>query len=267
MTTMPPEVALTDLPGELLRARVARAQLYLIYAHGTGVSATPEAERSHLSYMESLDRLGRLFAYGALDQHPNSSALELAIIAASSGEEAERIAASDPLIKAGARKNQVQAHTMNEGVACYVGRAMSKRAQMASDSPDLAVANNSDSEPAGASQHPTVYLIYLDPTDTPRPPEDTATTNAHFVWLRENEMGAKLLSCGPVAAPSPLGPGIWGGGLGVVATSRADAEHIAAMEPSGQAGYRRLSVRGWTIASGLAKPIAQALLRLNTLTS
>ena len=76
-------------------------------------------------------------------------------------------------------------------------------------------------------------------------------------------MSAKLLSCGPVESSEPLAPGIWGGGLGILATSREEAERIAAAEPSGQAGYRRLSVRGCDLKFGLAKPIAQALQRLN----
>jgi hypothetical protein len=110
-----------------------------------------------------------------------------------------------------------------------------------------------------------LYLIPLVPTDKPRSPDDTATFDAHFVWLRENEMAARLMSCGPVQPPQPLQPGIWGGGLGVVATSREEAERIAEIEPSGRAGYRTLSVRGWTMQYGLAAPIAQALQRLNAL--
>jgi hypothetical protein len=78
-------------------------------------------------------------------------------------------------------------------------------------------------------------------------------------------MKAKLMSCGPLAAPTPLPPGVWGGGLGVLATSRDDAEAIAQAEPSGRAGYRTLFVRSWVLDYGLAAPIGRALEGLNSL--
>ena len=78
-------------------------------------------------------------------------------------------------------------------------------------------------------------------------------------------MQAKLMSCGPVEALQPLSQGVWGGGLGVVATSREEAEAIAAAEPSGKEGYRHLSVRLWTLDFGLAAPIGRALATLNSL--
>ena len=89
--------------------------------------------------------------------------------------------------------------------------------------------------------------------------------NAHFVWLRENEMAARLMSCGPVEPNRSLPSGVWGGGMGVVATSRQEAERIAADEPSGRAAYRILSVRSWRLQYGLAAPIAEALVTLNAL--
>jgi hypothetical protein len=89
--------------------------------------------------------------------------------------------------------------------------------------------------------------------------------DAHFVWLRENEMSARLLGCGPLQSTKPLAQGVWGGGLGIVATSRAEADDIARREPSGVAGYRELSVIPWTLNYGLAAPIAGALATLNSL--
>ncbi len=158
---------------------------------------------------------------------------------------------------------------MNEGVACYVGRAMSRRVESGKQpfDPDISSINLSLEELSRRAAGVQLYLINLDPTDKPRSPEDTSTMDAHFVWLRENEMAARLMSCGPVSRDVPLGPGIWGGGLGIVATSRAEAEHIASVEPSGQAGYRHLSVSGWTLDYGLAAPIGKALVTLNGLTS
>lgn len=110
-----------------------------------------------------------------------------------------------------------------------------------------------------------MYLIHLRPTEKPRPAEDTQTGFDHFVWLRSNEMAARLMSCGPVEPPVALPPGIWGGGMGVVATSRQEAEAIAAAEPSGVAGYRALSVEAWLMDYGLAAPIARALVTVNSL--
>jgi len=74
-----------------------------------------------------------------------------------------------------------------------------------------------------------------------------------------------LLGCCPVPTAEPLPPGVWGGGLAVVATSRAAAERMASDEPSGQAGYRVLSVDAWRLDLGLAAPIASALKTLNLL--
>ena len=91
--------------------------------------------------------------------------------------------------------------------------------------------------------------------------------DADFVWLRENEMSAKLLACGPLQSAKPLAPGVWGGGLGMLATSRAEADDIARCEPSGVAAYRKLSVIPWTLDYGLAAPIAASLVTLNGLPS
>ena len=270
MTTMPAEVALTDLSGDLLRARVARAQVYLIHLNEPQPSpgAPPQALlRDHLAYVSKLEREGRLYGYGPLEARAGDPARELAIVVAASPEQAESIAANEPLQRAGFRANTVQAHTMNEGVACYVGRTLSKRAIAADDAfdPDISGITLSYDELTSRAADAQLYLVPLVPTDKVRAPEDTATFDAHFVWLRENEMAARLMSCGPVQPSQPLQPGIWGGGLGIVATSREEAERIAASEPSGRAGYRVLSVRGWTMRYGLAAPIAQALQRVNTL--
>ncbi len=270
MTSMPPEVALTELSGDQLRVRVARAQVYLVHSSlpQTDKGTPPEPViRDHLAYLYELEAKGRLYGYGPVEALPGDSERELAIIAAASAEEAERVAVNDPMHVAGYRTNTVQGHTINEGVACYVARALSKRAITDGDSFQPATEPTDLSREALEARAVSVplYLIPLVPTDKPRSPDDIATFDGHFVWLRENEMAARLMSCGPVQPPQPLQPGIWGGGLGVVATSRAEAERIAASEPSGLAGYRKLSVRGWTMQYGLAAPIAQALQRLNAL--
>jgi len=270
MTTMPAEVALTELSGEILRARVARAQVYLIHlnesARAPGKPA-PELMRDHLAYLYKLEQEGRLYGYGPVEQIEGEAARELAIVVAASPEEAGRIAEDEPLRKAGHRSNTVQGHTMNEGVACYVARALSKRAIARGEGfdPDISGVTQSYEQLSARAAKTQLYLVPLVPTDKPRSPDDTATFDGHFVWLRENEMAARLMTCGPVQPSQPLAPGIWGGGLGIVATSRAEAERIAESEPSGRAGYRVLSVRGWTMQYGLAAPIATALQTLNAL--
>jgi uncharacterized protein YciI len=267
---MPAEVPLTELSGDQLRVRVARAQVYLIHCNEPPERVAVQSQslrRDHLAYLHMLESEGRLYGYGPVEAIEGDPARELAIVVAASREEAERIAREEPLHRAGFRVNTVQAHTMNEGVACYVGRAMAKRVLEQGDTfdPDTGTIRHSYGELAARSRDVQLYLIPLDPTDKIRYPEDTATFDAHFVWLRDNEMAARLMSCGPVESMRPLAPGVWGGGLGVVATTREEAEAIAAREPSGIASYRALSVRGWTMQYGLAAPIAEALHALNAL--
>ena len=261
------EVPLTSLTNEQLRARVARAQLYLLeVTTSTDSDATPERLRDRLAYFYKLESEGRLFGFGPVDADPGGCD-HLAIIAASTGAEADRIASNEPMQRAGIATIRVRNHTMNEGVACYVGRALSRRAEALGDSFDPAIDGIGLSHEAlqQRASRAQVHLIHLEPTDKPRPREDTQTGYDHFVWLRGNEMQAKLMSCGPVQSVEPLPEGVWGGGLGVVATSREEAEKIAAEEPSRRAGYRRLSVQSWRLDFGLAAPIAKALATLNSL--
>ena len=269
MTAMPPEVALSELTGDQLRVRVARAQVFLTHSDEAPGAGEPSqsSQRDHLAYLHKLEEEGRLYACGILEALAGDGARELAYVTAASRAEAEEIAAGDPLHVAGFRVNRVEGHTMNEGVACYVGRAMSKRALNRDHrfDPDISGVKLTYEELAARARNVQLFLIHLDPTDKIRSPEDTATFDAHFVWLRENEMAARLLCCGPIEPARALPPGVWGGGLGVVATSRGEAEAIAAREPSGLAGYRKLSVRGWTVQYGLAAPIAEALQALNAL--
>jgi uncharacterized protein YciI len=270
MTTMPAEVALSELSGEILRARVARAQVYIIHLNQPPSSAGEPSQaqvRDHLSYLYKLEQEGRLYGYGPVERIDGDAARELAIVVAATPEEAQRIAENEPLHKAGHRSNTVQGHTMNEGVACYVARALSKRAIARGESfdPDFGSITQSHEQLSARDANVQLYLVPLVPTDKPRSPDDVATFDGHFVWLRENEMAARLMTCGPVQPPRPLAQGIWGGGLGIVATSRAEAERIADSEPSGRAGYRVLSVRGWTMQYGLAAPIATALQTINAL--
>jgi uncharacterized protein YciI len=243
---------LVELSGAELRARVALARLYLIDTTPTrpDIPVPPEIEREHLAYIYELEHKGHLFAAGPVDAASMPTPPGLTILAAATLAEAERITGHDPLVTAGLARNAVRVHTMNEGVACYVGRAMSRRAEALGESfdPDIRPIGLSYDDLIRRATGAQVCLLSLEPTDQPRFAADTDTPHGHFVWLRTNEMAARLLSCGPVQAAAPLAPGIWGGGLGVVATSRGVAEQIAANEPSGIAGYRTLAVDpgGWT---------------------
>ena len=263
------EVPCSQLPSEQLRARAAHARLYIIdmLPVAGAAAGAPQLLRDHYAYLFKLEAEGLLYGAGPVNFEPAGPSRDLAIVAAASPEEALRIAEGEPFHRAGRRLNSIRAHTMNEGVACYVGRAMSERAVARGDSfePDAGTTNLSLEALTARAANVELFLIHLAPTDKPRPPEDTRTSNAHFVWLRENEMSARLMSCGPVPAAAPLPPGVWGGGLAVVATSRAEAERMASDEPSGQAGYRVLSVDAWRLDFGLAAPIAAALKTLNLL--
>jgi len=262
------ETPLIELSAELLRARVARAQLYLIEMRRDQDAHRHESfERDHLAYLYKLEIEGRLYGGGPVDASAGLNGYDLAIIAAASRQEAELIASNEPFRKAGLGENSVFSHTMNEGVACYVGRAMSRRLEQNGDSfdPDMGSILQSYDELIARKVGAQLFLVRLEPTEKARPADDTQSGQAHFVWLREHEMAARLMSCGPVQSPEPLRPGIWGEGLGVLAASPHAAEQIAAAEPSGQAGYRRISLRGWTLNFGLAAPIAKALQSLNAL--
>jgi uncharacterized protein YciI len=266
------DVPLTELTGEQLRARVARAQLYLLQAEPVpGAPApTPAQEHALLAHLYQLEQQGRLYGYGSLGHEsagPMANVPALGIIAASSLADAEATAAADPYAQARLRTVSVRPHTMNEGVACYVGRALSRRLEVsgARFSPNPGLVSLSRDELAGRAVGARLMLVDLVPTDKPRPKEDAQTGLDHFVWLRGNEMAARLMSCGPLEPLAPLAPGIWGGGLGVFAVSAEQAARIAADEPSGKMGYRTVSARPWTLEVGVAAPIAAALAAVSAL--
>ena len=268
------DVPLDQLTSDELHARNAWAQVYLVLGEEPEPSpgAPPPAlvveRRDHLRRLETA---GRLYASGPMEGVAGDAIRELTIVAAASLEDATRIAMDDPFHREGYVTNTVRPHIMNEGVACYVARAMSRRTLVGGGGTDSSPGRPGPAGTAAARDDEgravELFLIFLDPTDKPRAEAAERADHAHFRWLRENEMAARLMSCGPVGAVAELGPGVWSGGLAVVATSRAEAERLARDEPSGQAGYRTLSVRGWTVHQGLAAPIASVLRTLNDLPS
>ena len=272
MTSVPSalnrDVPLTELSAELLIARIARAELYVLDMTAVGGASAVNAalQRDHLSYLYALEMQGRLYGSGPVEAESTGSSHELAIVAAANRAEAERIALNEPLVRAGVRQVRVRSHMMNEGIACYVGRALHKRAQSqgAAFEPDTTGSLSLEelrSRAAGAE----LFLLRLDSTHKVRPPEETQSRIDHFVWLRDNEMSARMMSCGPIFSSTPNPPDTWVSGLGIFATSRDEAERLAAIEPSGLMGYRAVSVQSWRLDYGLAAPIANALVTLNRL--
>jgi uncharacterized protein YciI len=256
--TYPPVTELTD---NELRARLARAFVYFIDMQPVASSISRDDLRDHLAFLYDLEQQGRLYGHGPIDFDSAGLPHDVAIVAAASPEDAAAIATWDPLNERGIRRNSVRRHTINEGVACYFARAVYRRAEATSKvyAPSWDRVTLSYNELADRAAGAGLQFIFLDATDKPRPQEDTQTGHDHFIWLRTNEMDAKLMSCGPLESTKSLSPGVWGGGLAVVATSREEAEIIARSEPSGRAGYRALSVHSWTLNYGLAAPIGKAL--------
>ena len=263
------DIPLAELTSDELHARSAWAQVYLIRASQPDPSSgnpPTSVVQEHSDYLRQLESSGRLYACGPVEVLAADSVREMTVIAAASADEADRIARYDPFHRSGYRTNTVQGHIINEGIACYVAREMWRRAVDAAEAFSAVEDSSSDGRAlAGADPGAELYLISLESTDKPRSDDAADVDHAHFVWLRENEMAARLLSCGPLEPAEPLGLGIWPSGLGVVATSREEAEHLAQNEPTGRVGYRALSVRGWTIRQGLVAPIARALQTLNAL--
>src|SRR5262245_36979093 len=130
------ETPLQEMAGDLLRARTARAQLYIIYFEPTATFeahlASPERDevlRDHFRYLAKLEDEARLFGCGRTFYEGSKAGEGMAIVAAASRAEAERIAANEPIAMTGARINRVRSYTSNEGVACYIARAMDKLAR------------------------------------------------------------------------------------------------------------------------------------------
>jgi len=274
MTTGPfsaPETPLSELTGDQLRARVARAQMFLIYMmpaeRWQEVSSDPQRQvlHDHFRYLKKLGQDGRLFGAGPVEFQPGRPVEGLAIIAAASREEAQRIAENEPFHKAGARRNTVRPHTINEGVACYVARAMDRRAKQRGDGfdPYTSGIDGTIEELTAHNANATLYLVQMEPTDIERTQQQRdEVLHNHFVWLRENEMAARLLSCGPTERLDGKPGG--DSGLGIVAAPSLEAaQAIAAAEPNGIAGYRVLTTRRWLLNEGLAAPIGKSLTVLN----
>jgi uncharacterized protein len=122
---------MTDLPPELqqLEASMAKIQLFAIVMRATDKFQSPETAHGaallaeHLRYLFDLDDQNRLLAAGPLDRDAPGPVDGIAIIRADSPDEAEAIAADEPLNKAGWRVNTVRSWELNMGALAPAARA------------------------------------------------------------------------------------------------------------------------------------------------
>jgi uncharacterized protein YciI len=122
---------MTHLPPELqeLEARMAKIQLFAIVMRATEKFQSPETAQGaaflaeHLRYVFDLEDQNRLLAAGPLDRDVGGPVDGIAIIRADSRDQAEAIAANEPLHKAGWRINTVRSWELNMGALAEAARA------------------------------------------------------------------------------------------------------------------------------------------------
>jgi uncharacterized protein YciI len=114
---------MTDLPPELqqLEARTAKIPLFAIVMNATDKFQSPATAQGaallaeHLRYVFDLEDQDRLLAAGPLDRDVGGPVDGIAIIRVDSRDQAEAIAANEPLHKAGWRVNTVRSWELNMG--------------------------------------------------------------------------------------------------------------------------------------------------------
>ena len=122
MTVLPPEL-------QQLEARMAKIPLFAIVMHATDKFQSPPTMQGaallakHLRYLLDLEDQNRLLAAGPLDRDAGGPVDGVAIIHAESRDQAETIAANEPLHKAGWRINTVRSWELNMGSLVPAARA------------------------------------------------------------------------------------------------------------------------------------------------
>lgn len=107
---------LGDLSTAELLARMAAKEFYLIENRLlTEVADLGTKLREHLLYMIDLEKSGTLFLSGPLYEKTGATIGGVTVVRASSFEEAESIASSDPFVLAGYRIPTVRRWVVNEG--------------------------------------------------------------------------------------------------------------------------------------------------------
>jgi uncharacterized protein YciI len=122
---------MTNLPPELqeLEARMAKIPFFAIVMRATEEFRSPHTAEGaallaeHLRYVFDLEDQNRLLAAGPLDRDIPGPVDGIAIIRADSREQAEAIAANEPLHKAGWRINTVRSWELNMGALAPAARA------------------------------------------------------------------------------------------------------------------------------------------------
>ena len=130
---------MSDLPPELqqLEARMAKIRLFAIVMRATDEFQSPQTAQGaallaeHLGYVFGLEDQVRLVAAGPLDRDASGPVDGIAIIRADSRDQAQAIAANEPLPKAGWRINTVRSW----------GRWCRGRVQLARSLPARATSN------------------------------------------------------------------------------------------------------------------------------
>ncbi len=116
------KAALRDERGKLMRKQFYVVFMKPVAAMSDPGETHPQVLRDHLAFQRDLEARGVLFGAGPFrDKSPgdwNSSEWDgsgMSILRAASREEAERIAAADPMYRAGLRVFEVRPWQMNEG--------------------------------------------------------------------------------------------------------------------------------------------------------
>jgi uncharacterized protein YciI len=109
------------------------------------------------------------------------------------------------------------------------------------------------------------FAVFMQPTGSYAPDSEQGQElmRAHLQWQLELEEQGRLLVAGPLNYGEPVTrdhPIINAGGMYVIAaSSRTEAEQIAAREPFEVAGWRTHVVCTWLINEGVARDPAAAL--------
>lgn len=123
---------------EGLLARCANVQLFIIFMRPTALHDLETEEgkallTEHLQWQFSMEERGILLGAGPLDwlyetsarpERPQTDAFGISIVAASSREKAEEIAATEPFTRVGWREIQVVSWHLNEGVGAPLARQL-----------------------------------------------------------------------------------------------------------------------------------------------
>jgi uncharacterized protein YciI len=121
MTVLPPEL-------QQLEARMAKIPLFAIVMRATDKFQSPQTPSGaalladHLRYVFELEDHDLLLAAGPLDRDAGGPVDGIAIIRADSRDQAETIAANEPLHKAGWRINTVRSWELNMGALVPAAR-------------------------------------------------------------------------------------------------------------------------------------------------